>query len=133
MIKWDESWSIGDKLIDSQHRELVRLVNDLFSSGKETRENISAALSFLANYTVTHFNDEEALQRKHRFPGFEKHKQVHSDFKAVVVDLLAKYETTDSPEQLLNTIKKALVEWLVNHITIEDKKIGHYIESRNQK
>ena len=129
-IEWDERWSIGDELIDSQHKGLVKLVNDIVFSCEESDFDIPAALSFLVNYTVTHFDDEEKLQQKHGFPEYKKHKQMHEDLKETVGKLVAEYEKSGSTANLKKALDKVLAAWLMHHIEVEDKKIGDHIAFR---
>ena len=129
-ILWDEKWSIGNKLIDSQHKTLVKLVNDLVFSSDE--KGIPAALSFLVNYTATHFKDEEALQKSCGFPGYIRHKELHRELTVTVGKLVAEYQKAGSTAKLKHSLDKVLASWLINHIEVEDKKIGDYILSKKK-
>jgi len=130
-IEWDEKWSIGEPLIDSQHKELVKLVNALIFSCDQQSADIPAALSFLVNYTLTHFNDEEALQLEHGFPHYEDHKQKHEELKAIVSEHVANYQKFGSTSYLKNVLDETLAAWLINHIETEDKMIGDFISGNS--
>jgi len=134
-IAWDENWAIGDKLVDSQHKELVKLVNELvyYCACDQMKDAVPTALSFLVNYAVTHFNDEEALQQRCGFPYYPQHKQMHEDFKVTVGGLVEKYTKQGSTLSLKNDLYNVLAAWLVNHIINEDKKIGEYIKNSKPK
>jgi len=126
---WDDSYLLGNELVDTQHRQLFDLVNTLVSScadGSDT-EKVKKTLDFLVNYTVQHFNDEEALQIKCNYPDYKRHKQLHEDFKPVVAELVQRFNECDSSDQLRIDIKTIVVKWLANHILNEDKKIGEYL------
>ena len=126
-IIWDDRWSIGDELIDSQHKELVKLVNELVISCDNKKADISAALSFLVQYTITHFDDEEKLQQSCGFPHYEEHKQMHDNLKSIAGRLVAEHDEFGSTSKLQDALRNILMKWLVDHITVEDKKIGDYI------
>ena len=134
-ISWEEKWAIGNKLIDSQHKELVNLLNKLiyYCAFDQMNSAIPAALSFLINYTITHFNDEEALQLRCGFPYYNEHKQMHENLKITVDKLTAKYAKSGSTMSLKKDLYSVLAAWLINHIEHEDKKIGDYIASSNKK
>lgn len=51
------------------------------------REEIERTLSFLIDYSVRHFRDEEELQKKYNFPHFARHRQEHIIFKKQVLRL----------------------------------------------
>ena len=128
---WDDSYKIGNEQVDAQHHQLFNLVNDLVRSCAEDFDTIKLkdTLDFLVNYTVQHFNDEEALQIQYNYPEYEKHKKTHEDFKHVVVALVQRFIETGSSEALGNDIKTIVLKWLIDHILNEDKKIGEFMKT----
>jgi len=83
----------------------------------------------LVNYTVQHFNDEEVLQIKCNYPEYEKHKQIHEDFKVTVTELIKRFNESGSSTNLCEDVKSIVIKWLVNHIMSEDKKISAYLDN----
>jgi len=128
---WDDSYKLGNEQVDGQHHQLFDLANSLahYCASNCDREKLKSALDFLVNYTVQHFNDEEALQLEYNYPGFEEHKKKHEDFKITVGDLVQRFEKSGSSSDLGNDIKTIVVQWLVHHILSADKKIGVHIDS----
>jgi len=127
---WDDSYLLGNELVDTQHHQLFDLVNSLVRScadGSDTKK-VKETLDFLINYTVQHFDDEEVLQIKFKYPEYERHKQLHEAFKPVVAGLVQRFEECGSSEKLCIDIKTIVVKWLVNHILTEDKKIGEHLQ-----
>jgi len=126
---WEESYKLGDEIIDSQHRQLFNLINSLLSSciNGDNEDVLKNALGFLVNYTIHHFNDEEALQKKCNFPEYENHKEMHENFKLTVYELVKRFEAKGSSFKLGSDLKSIVVKWLVNHILYEDKKIAAYL------
>lgn len=68
----------GDELIDSQHAQLMDLLN-LLLLGVEAQDKgrVATALQGLTRYTVEHFTDEEALHRACGMEGFAAHQAEH--------------------------------------------------------
>ncbi|MCL2721007.1 MAG: hemerythrin family protein [Treponema sp.] len=128
-IKWDKVYLIGDEHIDNQHHQLFELLNNFIISCEKSADIsvIKGTLDFLVNYTIQHFNDEETLQIKCNYPEYEKHKQMHEDFKVSVVDLVQRFFGSESLSELSTDIKKVIIKWLIHHIIYEDKKIGVYL------
>jgi len=134
-IKWEKEYELGNERVDSQHKKLFELLSELIEAcenGTET-EKVYMALDFLVNYTVQHFHDEEALQTECGFPEYERHKQLHEDFKGTVSGLVRKFDESGSSVELLNDINRVLVRWLLRHIQAEDKKIGAYMASKSME
>ena len=128
---WSEDLSVGVPSIDKQHKALIEATNNLYDACKQGkgREKVLEMLDFLANYTVTHFRDEEGLQSKSGYPGYEAHKKLHAAF---VKDFLAlKKEVVDNGATITSVSKVYgfVSNWLVVHIKYEDTKIGKFINS----
>ena len=73
----------GNALIDSEHRQLFAAVNNLMtacSQGKG-RDQIQQTVTFLSNYVVKHFQDEERLQAQSNYPNYPAHKQFHDGYR----------------------------------------------------
>ncbi|MSN24914.1 MAG: bacteriohemerythrin [Geobacter sp.] len=130
-IQWRDSLAIGVKSIDDQHKELLARFDKLLNaceSGKGIEE-LKRLLLFLEDYVQTHFNDEEALQKLHRYPGYAEHREQHVYFVSKIKDLRA--ETDKDGFSLHNVIEtnNLLLKWLLNHISKVDTKLGAFINS----
>lgn len=55
-IKWDESYSVGEAVIDRQHRGLIDLINAL-----DDDVEVGFVLDQLTLYVADHFRTEEEL------------------------------------------------------------------------
>jgi hemerythrin len=64
-FKWSDKYSVGIKTIDSQHQELVNIINRLFDAvtNHEADKVINSILDALMDYTKTHFALEELLMQ----------------------------------------------------------------------
>ncbi len=57
MIKWDEKYSVGISIIDEEHKELIRIMNEAIAA-KQNDDNvdeISKLLKELTAYALKHF------------------------------------------------------------------------------
>ncbi|MDR0584459.1 MAG: bacteriohemerythrin [Treponema sp.] len=118
----DGSFLTGCALIDTQHGQLFEAINSLMEaceSGSD-EEGLKKNLSFLSDYTVKHFFDEEQLLKKHGFSDLEKHRQLHEAFKKVVRDLSHEFIFKGASENLINEIEKKIGAWLIEHIKGQD-------------
>lgn len=132
MIIWREALSVGVDLIDTEHQELIRKLNDFMEActKQSGKDKILETLSFLKNYTVEHFSDEERLMQEVEYPDYPVHKQIHDGFVNKVEEL--EHSVLEKGPSVLSTIKlnRLLVDWLINHITKTDVHIGEYIKNR---
>ena len=128
-LAWSEEFELGCPQIDAQHKRLFELVNNLVKACTEgyDRSILNETLDFLVNYTVEHFKDEEEFQLRYNYPGFERHKQLHEDFKVIVGEKVQEFKESGSTTDLSSSVNKVVVHWLINHIQREDKEIGNHV------
>ncbi|MDR0919217.1 MAG: hemerythrin family protein [Oscillospiraceae bacterium] len=122
----------GNAMIDSQHKELIKAINDLMvacSEGKG-RAALDPTINFLKDYTAKHFGDEEQLQLKANYPDYANHKKLHDGFKAVVADLGNKLQREGATIVLVGQVNSNIGGWLLNHIKKEDVKVAKHIASQ---
>lgn len=125
----------GVKMIDTQHRELIRAINNL-ADAIETgmgAHGIKKILSFLEFYAEWHFAHEEKCAHKHQCPM----AQVNHNGHAVFLDMIKKYQVkyqkhlnpqnppyTKDSEAIALQIHHDLSQWLIGHIKGIDVKLG---------
>ena len=117
----------GIELIDNEHKELFRIVdqaNRLVKSYDESSsyDKILDILDKLKEYTKEHFADEEEYMEGIHYEGLEAQKRAHDAFieKLENIDLS---EIDENPQESLQQLLEFLLGWLVNHILHTDKKI----------
>lgn len=132
MLEWNDSLSVGNVLIDNQHKKLISKLNDFLNAydNKKSNEKLVEIFKFLQDYTKVHFGDEENLMLKYKYPGYDAQKREHSKF----INDLNNYEKelSENKSSLVLKIKtnQMLVDWLVNHIGRTDKSLGSYLQGR---
>ncbi len=132
-LEWDNRFKTGLPLIDNQHKTLIELINRLFSCMRDggNRQQTMEIVDELVNYTVTHFQAEEDLMRKHHYPALGEHIKVHQKFVSQV-SVFAQKIKSDSHLAPAD-IYKFLKDWLINHIEKEDRDgYGSFITKSRQ-
>lgn len=136
---WRDEYKIGVDLVDEQHKELFNRLGDFIQTVRSAEKvaakkaEIDRTLAFLGDYVVTHFNAEEALQKKYNYPDFENHHEVHEQFKSEIAEFKKEFESSGYDEDLLMEFSGYLLTWLINHVAATDQKIGDYINSLNEE
>lgn len=128
-LEWSKDMEVGNLQIDREHKQLFDKINDFYNAcnqGKGKEECLSI-LGFLKQYTVTHFQHEEALQEKYGYPHIEKHKLLHRSFVQSVEDIEQHLQKEGISISTVVEINQKIGFWLINHIKKEDTKIAHYI------
>lgn len=120
----------GNVLIDTEHRELLDAINNLMdacSQGKG-KEELTKTLTFLNNYVVKHFADEEKLQVQSRYPNYQPHKKFHETYKADMQALARELATDGYSIAFLGKLNQK-VAIIINHIKQEDKRLATHIKA----
>jgi len=130
-ITWTPNLSVGVEHIDNQHKIWFEKANELFEAGKAQRakEYINTMIDFLDEYTKQHFKDEEAYMEKIGYPELEAQKKAHESFVEELAKLKSDYNKSGGNILVIINANKMVVNWLTNHITTMDKKIGDYVRT----
>lgn len=122
LLEWQDSFSVGIKEMDDQHKQLVKMINQLHEAMKEGKGSTEVVkiVGEMIEYTQFHFKSEEQLMSEHHFSGLATQKMEHGSFIKKTLEFQADLNSgkrTISIE-LLNFLK----DWLTNHIQVSDKK-----------
>jgi hemerythrin-like metal-binding protein len=129
VVKWQNSYSVGIKLIDEQHMELIRLTNKLFTSCLAGQErSISIFLNTIheaVDYTSYHFGTEEKIMERIIYPDYINHKKEHTEFVREVFTKVDEFKSGKifTPLQFVYFLR----DWVLHHIAVNDKKLGEYL------
>ncbi|MCL1916832.1 MAG: hemerythrin family protein [Peptococcaceae bacterium] len=128
MFQFTDDLKTNIQHIDSQHRELVKMVNHTAALGTSnpSKEEMKKCLDFLGEYVVKHFGDEEALQMASAYPYYDHHKHIHDSFIKSFKALYADFEVTGPTSKLAYALSYTVSDWLISHIGGEDVKFGKY-------
>jgi len=133
-VTWDDSFSVGIEHIDNQHKELVKMVNDLYKACKMGALNKDIVylrtVSKALEYARVHFSDEEKYMDMVFYPELDEHKTQHEKFVVEIKKSIKLFEDGEAaPIELANFLKN----WLLDHIAVSDKKYAPYLAKLNQK
>lgn len=132
-LSWDESFSVGVKKFDDQHKVLFGYLNDLYDAMRDKEEDaaVEIVLGKLLNYTLTHFLDEEIELYKNDYPGYTRHKEAHDILVATVRDYYIRFRSGKEPgRKMLIEIIAVVTDWLNDHIGVVDKSYSAWLNSR---
>ena len=131
-IQWKDQFSIGQRVIDKDHRTLFGLVNK-FNESIPRFQNPGQMLSILASlkkYTQTHFQREEKLQQVLAFPFCEDHKKEHEALIEKLNGLIEKAmrANEDNVTDVAVEIGSFLEEWITGHVLESDLPLKPYVD-----
>jgi len=130
-VTWQDSYALGIKAIDDQHKELLNIVNDIFShaSGDQHQEHLyfKEVIAQAVDYIKMHFTTEEKIMISTKYQGYAEHKKHHEDFVLTVIKTAKDYEA--GKRLTLTSFGYFLKDWVLSHIAVMDKKYCDYFRS----
>lgn len=139
-ILWRNEFSIGFEEIDTQHKRLLALLNNLNSLVlDETAQHAQSdpllrMLEELNEYAVTHFQAEEVLMHNHLKDDDEHlagHLVAHRTYWTIIVSLKHRYFKGDT--KIYKELLKYLNQWWINHIRQTDQEMGRRLRLNGAK
>ncbi len=131
VFPWKDSYSVGIAEIDTQHKGLIKLINDLhvaMQAGK-AKEVLGSIIDELIRYTERHFRDEEAMLRAKGYSKLVAHHGIHVDLTRQVVELRERFQS--SQLTLSIDVMHFLRDWLSNHILTHDQAYAKELRTRS--
>lgn len=132
LLEWDDRYSVGVSRFDKQHRQLIKLINDLNEAMKLNKDDtyVNRILDELVDYTVNHFSSEENLMKRYNYPDFDAHVRIHKDLVAKVADFQKQFKSGNA---MLNVeLMQFLRSWLVDHIQGTDQRYGSFFNENGE-
>ena len=126
-LVWKREYECGNNTIDSQHRQLFIIANDLLSAiitGAPDNE-VTEASEKLITHTIRHFHDEDKIFRSTKFPFADMHGRIHSSLAEDMNKLIENFQKGNaSIGELFDFLAGRVV---AEHMLTEDKKFFPYL------
>ena len=121
-VTWDESYSVCVESIDTQHKKMMSMINDLHNTmmDGEPTPKIAEVLKRLESYTEEHFRYEEEIFDQYNYPQADEHKKQHNDLVQRVKAF--RDRITNHQEKVGEELLNFLLFWLGNHIKKVDRQ-----------
>ena len=133
-INWTNQLSVGVHAIDTDHKLLVSLINQLNDAIEDGlgEETVGSVLNALCDYTLYHFGREEALMAACGYPDAEDHRKIHEQITTKVMDIrdgfLAGKDIVHGEDML-----ELMTNWLTDHIVGRDKLYQPFMDGKQDE
>jgi len=124
-IPWRDCYSVGDRLLDAQHREIFDMIDRLYLPMQGATPGLAAEriLDRLIRSTQAHFDHEEARQKEIAFVQVEAHRALHHGMIQRMLYLRARLTSLPAGD-----ILEFLRDWWLLHLQCEDRKYVMYLD-----
>lgn len=128
-LEWKESYSVGVKAFDEQHKKLLSYLNTIRSIFNDPGQldELGKLLSELEKYAKTHFKAEEDLFVKYGYYGLEQHAKEHRMYEQKVNEFRTRFKASD-PNISLDMLE-FLADWLTGHIQGSDHDYSRFLNN----
>ncbi len=126
LLKWKDSYSVGENNIDNQHKGLFDISNKIYNlveEGVDDSEIFRELFISLNDYTVEHFIYEEMYMQSKGYPQLEEHIEQHLEFSKK----LKKIALGINKDSHIKDIGEFVTTWLLQHVLDEDMKYKNFI------
>lgn len=129
LLAWSEAYAVGNAMLDSDHRILMDLINQLHDATEtgQSRAVVSTVVSVLVEYTEHHFRREEAVLAAANYPHLDAHRQSHHALEEKVRAIRDRWNAGER-SALDDEVMSFLKRWLTEHILGADKSYRPWIE-----
>lgn len=129
-LVWNDSLLTGINIIDNQHKELFKRINELLDSAGQSKAKIQELTGFLQNYIINHFGTEERLMAKTSYSDYLAHKNSHDKYSQEFKELKDSIDREGVNISLTVKMNHLLIDWWINHINKVDKKMAEFIRDK---
>jgi hemerythrin len=128
LIQWNERFSVGVPSLDTQHRQLIDILNELHDAmtnarGKDIQVSI---VQRLAKYASTHLETEERMLKTKNYPSFAPHKAQHDAYMLKMKDF---EKQIGGDRSVAVGLMSFLKEWWTGHILNTDKQYSDFMKA----
>ena len=119
---------IGIPHIDSQHRDLLVMANEIIANLKDNRKALDLLTAFV-RATEQHFEDEENCMKEHGYPFIPNHVVEH---KVIIhrLNALARDLRNTATRKMDRIYILEITRGLLNHIDNYDIQFGQYVAKK---
>ena len=132
MGRWTPALLTGNAIVDSEHRQLIALIDRLEFAGNEPDgDGAAKALDELTDYVFVHFQMEEKLMVREEYPAraIEAHVAEHRALSRRTTELVREYD--EGKIASVDPIIEFLYEWFAHHIAEVDAAMAKHVRTRH--
>lgn len=124
LIDWKDEFAIGIAAVDYEHRELIRMINELHAQLAAPGASADAVGAFLGEINArisAHFALEEKEMRDRHYDALVEHKRDHERLLDEIRDLMDQYEDDERFDE--RELARRLTDWFAIHFRTHDARL----------
>lgn len=126
-MNWLNLLEVGHPLIDAQHRDLMRHLDDIEKAMLGSRPlRLAYSFSLFKACALDHLATEEALMHKSGYPELAAHLEEHKAFRRMINALQEQFLRQDLSSEILDE----LAYWFIKHVVHADRAYAPYVTTK---
>lgn len=123
MLEWQNTYAIGNEIIDKEHQKLFELTNIILrvQQTKNEEDTVKHVVRELFAYMKYHFEHEERWMEAIGYPGRSHHQMIHQEIINEMNEMLKRIKSLD---ELRDALREIMIKWVLQHILNEDTRIS---------
>jgi len=130
LLTWNHADAVGVRAMDDQHGILIDTMNELRAAVMRGcgREQVSAVIDQLIEFTRMHFWSEEQLMEQAGFPGLSDHRAEHHRILAEMLQAAHRVQYGEGMQMRL--LLELVHELFAGHVERMDRAYGPWLNER---
>lgn len=130
-MQWNNDLITDIDLIDNQHRELFKKINSYYIKCQFNYENEATqeCAKYFEQYTLFHFQTEQAFHRQYNYPLANEHEAKHDIIKIKAMHLASKLKDDNIKKDTSDEFFEFINSYINNHIYKDDMDYARFLKS----
>lgn len=127
LIVWKEEFSVGVESVDTEHREMIALINELDDAMQHDADcsTVVRTLGEIYARISAHFALEEKIMRDAAYAGLAAHKADHEQLLDHLLDTIDGVEDAGGYDR--EALSDRLDRWFSDHFRTHDAELHRHI------
>ncbi len=123
LLQWKDHYSVGIEAVDHEHKELIALINRLYSELMAEGASLTASAFFgdLIKAISAHFALEERFMRERGYDQLPLHKEDHERLLDEILSLMDEFDRDEVASR--EDLAAALDAWFLRHFETHDARL----------
>lgn len=130
-LDWDEKLCVGHEIIDGQHRQLVRLINELAEAAERGagRREVGQLIRAFCDYSAEHFIAEQSLMDSQDYPEYFQQVEAHEECTAQALEHYRQY--INGGNVTAQDFLAFVTAWFEEHTLGVDQTLREYLRKKS--
>ena len=123
LLQWKPEFSVGIESIDDEHRDMIRLINDIYAKLDAHADpvQIDECLGDIFSAISMHFALEERMMKNCGHESYDAHKEDHEELLDQIRDLMDEFVA--DPAAGATQLEHRLSDWFSKHFSTHDARL----------